>query len=156
MPEVFYITKEKFEELKREYKKLLAIEFQKTKGEISQFFGPQDSHPEFINFQEDLGFLRARINELENILKNHQIIKAPPKVRQNVVGLGATVTVAIGKEKDEFTITGTLEASPSLGKISNESPVGRALLGRKVGDEVVISSPVKISYKILKIKYHIS
>ena len=53
-------------------------------------------------------------------------------------------------------IVGTLEANPSLGKISNESPVGKALLGRRVGDEVIISSPIKTVYKIKGIKYEIS
>ncbi len=56
-------------------------------------------------------------------------------------------------KNDEYEIVGTLEANPALGKISNESPVGRALLGHKVGEEVVVQSPLKIKYKILKIKY---
>jgi len=153
---VFYITKEKFEELKKEYKNLLAIEFRKTKGEIPKILESEDINPEYIDFQEDLGFLRSRIGELENILKNHEIIKAPPRPQQNIISLGAKVTVAIRGEKDEFTIVGTLEANPSLGKISNESPVGRALLGHKVGEEITISSPVKVSYKVLKINYHTS
>jgi len=66
------------------------------------------------------------------------------------------VVVAAKGGKDELTIVGTLEANPSLGKISNESPVGRALLGRRVGEEVVISSPAKVVYKIVKIGYHTS
>jgi len=153
---VFYITKEKFEELKKEYKNLLAIEFRKTKGEIPKILESEDINPEYIDFQEDLGFLRSRIDELENILKNHEIIKAPARPQQNIVGLGARVTVAVRGEKDEFTIVGTLEANPSFGKISNESPVGRALLGHKVGEEITISSPIRVSYKILKINYHTS
>ena len=59
-------------------------------------------------------------------------------------------------QKDEFVIVGTLEANPALGKISNESPVGRAILGHKVGDAVVVSSPMKITYKIKNIKYEVS
>lgn len=153
---IFYITKEKFEELKKEYKNLLAIEFHKTKGEIPRILESEDINPEYIDFQEDLGFLRSRISELENILKNHEIIKAPERFHQNIVGLGAKVTVAVGKEKDEFTVVGTLEANPSLGKISNESPVGGALLGHRVGEEIVVSSPMKVVYKILKINYHSS
>jgi transcription elongation factor GreA len=53
-------------------------------------------------------------------------------------------------------IVGTLEANPSEGKISNESPVGKALLGKKVGDEIVITSPINVKYKIKKIRYEIS
>jgi transcription elongation factor GreA len=63
------------------------------------------------------------------------------------------VVVEVNGEEDEFQIVGTLEANPLLGKISNESPVGSALMGKKVGDEIIISSPVKTVYKIKKIKY---
>ena len=73
-----------------------------------------------------------------------------------MVDLGAKVKIDIAGKKDEFMIVGTLEANPSLGKISNESPVGRALLGHKVGDEIVVSSPMKTTYKIKKIKYEIN
>ncbi|MBU4274564.1 GreA/GreB family elongation factor [Patescibacteria group bacterium] len=151
---IFYITKDKFEELKEEYKNLLAIEFRKTRGEMPKIFESEDINPEYLNFQEDLGFLRSRIKELENILKNYEIIKKPHQTKQNMISLGAKVAVSVEGEKDEFVVVGTLEANPSLGKISNESPVGRALMGHKVGDEIIISSPVKVSYKILKIKYH--
>ncbi len=153
---IFYITKAKFEELKEEYKNLLAIEFRKTRGEIPKIFESEDVNPEYLNFQEDLGFLRSRIGELENVFKNYEIIKKPAKNEQNVVGLGAKVIVAVEGEKDEFIVVGTLEANPSLGKISNESPVGKALINHKVGDEIVVPSPIKVVYKILKINYHFS
>ena len=116
----------------------------------------EDLNPEFVSFQEDIGFLRSRIDELKNIIDHHELIKSPAKDRQGVVGLGAKVKVSVDDQKDEFVIVGTLEANPALGKISNESPVGKALLGHKIGDEVVVSSPVKITYKIKNIKYEIS
>jgi len=113
-------------------------------------------NPEFISFQADIDFLRSRIDELKNIFEHHQLIKNPPKDRQNIVGIGAKVKIDVEGQKDEFLIVGTLEANPAMGKISNESPVGRALLGRKVGDHVVISSPVVTTYKIKSIKYEVS
>ena len=91
--------------------------------------------------------------KLENILENYELITCPPKEKQRTVGLGARVKVEVEGEKDEFTIVGTLEASPSLGRISNESPVGKALIGHKGGDEIVVSSPIKVVYKIVKISY---
>ena len=100
-----------------------------------------------------MSFLETRVAELGNILKNVELIKSPPKGKSKVINLGATVVVKIEEEKDEFTIVGTLEANPSLGMVSNESPVGRALLGHKAGDEVVVSSPIKTIYKIKKVKY---
>ncbi len=149
----FYLTKQRLKELKKEHKDLLGFEHLKTEEETPKVFQSEDINPEYLSFQEDLSFLRARIGELENILKNHELIKSPPKGKQNVVGLGAKVKVGIDGDKDEFEIVGTLEANPSLGKISNESPVGKALIGHKIGDEIVLSSPIKTIYKIVGIKY---
>ncbi len=150
----FYLTKQKLKELEQEHKSLLTIERNKTIGEEApKVLESEDLNPEFLSFQEDMSFLRSRITELENILDNYELIKNPSKQNKNIVGLGAKVLVNINGKKDEFVITGTLEANPSLGKISNESPVGKALMGRKAGEEIVISSPVKTVYKIKKIKY---
>jgi len=149
----FYLTKEGLEKIKKEYRDLKNLKLSKTKGEIPKIWHSEDLNPEYLSFQEDLSFLETRIAELKNILKNVKLIKPPPKERQNVVNLGAQVIVEVDGQTDEFTIVGTLEANPSLGKISNESPVGRSLLGHRVGDEILISSSIKTIYKIKKIKY---
>jgi transcription elongation factor GreA len=152
----FYITKDKLNEIKKEYEDLVDIERRKTVGEEApKIFESEDLNPEFISFQEDVEFLRARIEELKNVIEHHELIKNPPKEKQNIVDVGAKVRIDVGGQKDEFMIVGTLEANPALGKISNESPVGRALLGHKVGDLVVISSPVETTYKIKNIKYEV-
>jgi len=154
---IFYITKIKLNELKKEYEELLNFERKKAlEQEAPKILESEDLNPEFISFQEDIGFLRSRIDELKNILEHHELIKNPAKDKQGVIGLGAKVKVAVENQKDEFVIVGTLEANPALGKISNESPVGKALLGHKIGDEVMISSPIKTIYKIKSIKYKIS
>lgn len=149
----FYLTKKGLERIKKEYKILKALWFAKTKREVPKILESEDLNPEYLSFREDLSFLEVRISELENVLKNVKLITPPPKKKQNVIDLGATVVAEIEGDRDEFTIVGTLEANPSLGKISNESPVGKALLGHKVGDEIVVSSPIRVIYKILKIKY---
>lgn len=154
---IFYITKDKLQELKKEYEELVAFERSKTVGEEApKIFESEDINPEFLSFQEDMSFLRSRISELKNIFEHYELIKNPPKGEQNIIGLGAKVKIDVDGEKDEFMIVGTLEANPALGKISNESPVGRALLGHKTGEEVVVSSPIKTTYKIKNIKYEIS
>jgi len=153
----FYITKAKLQEIKKEHAELL--DFERNKAgveEAPKILESEDINPEFISFQEDIGFLRSKIDELKNILDHHELIKKPPKNNQSVVGLGAKVKIDVNGGKDEFIIVGTLEANPALGRISNESPVGKALLGHKVGDEIVISSPTKTTYKIKGIKYEIS
>jgi len=149
----FYLTKEGLERIKKEYQDLKDLRLAKTKGEAPKTWQSEDLNPEYLSFQEDLSFFETRIAELEYILKNAELIKIPPKDKQNIVNLGARVTVLVDDQEDEFTIVGTLEANPALGKISNESPVGRALLGRRVGEEVKISSPVETMYKIKKVRY---
>jgi transcription elongation factor GreA len=154
---IFYLTKTKLNELEKEYSDLVLFEKQKTIGqEAPKIFESEDMNPEFVSFQEDIGFLRSRIDELKNIIDHHELIKNPPKDQQGIVGIGASVKIDINGEKDEFVIVGTLEANPALGKISNESPVGKALLGRKVGEDVLVSSPAKTIYKIKGIKYEIN
>lgn len=156
-PKIFYITKEKLQELKKEYGELSIFERRKVMGqEAPKILESEDLNPEFVSYQEDMVFLRSRIDELRNILDNYELIKRPAKEKKLFVNLGAKVKIEVGGKQDEFTIVGTLEANPTLGKISNESPVGKALLGRKVGEEVVISSPMKTIYKIKGIKYEIS
>jgi transcription elongation factor GreA len=149
----FYLTKEGLEKIKKEYQDLKNLKLSKTKGEIPNIWHSEDLNPEYLSFQEDLSFLETRLAELEYILKNAELIKPPSKREQNVINLGARVTVEVDGENDEFTIVGTLEANPAIGKISNESPVGRALLGHKVGEVVTISFPLPTVYKIKKIKY---
>jgi len=155
---VFHVTKEKLRELKKEYEELVAFERRKTIGEEApKILESEDLNPEFVSFQEDMDALRSRIDLLEDVFENHEIIKSPVKEKQSFVNLGAKVKLDAGGRSSEFTIVGTLEANPDLGKISNESPVGKALLGRKIGDEIVISnSPDKVKYKISDISYEVS
>ena len=82
-----------------------------------------------------------------------KLIEVPPKEEQDVIRLGAKVLVEVSGQTDEFKIIGTLESDPCVGRLSDESPVGKALLGHKVGDKVVVSSSIKTVYKIKKIKY---
>jgi len=149
----FYLTKKGLEDLKKECEVLKNLRNAKIKGESPKLWESEDLNPEYLSFQEDLEFLETRLAELENVLDNFSLIEKPSKDKLGVVDLGATVTVQVDGAKDEFVVVGTLEANPALGKISDESPVGHALLGSKVGDEIIVSSPVKTIYKIKKIKY---
>ena len=140
--------------MRREHEKLLEFKRMKTTGEVPSILHSEEPNPEYLTYQEDMGLLEVRLAEYENILRNAELIAKPPKEKQKEVGLGAMVLVEVDGEKDEFTIVGSLEADPSVGKISNESPVGRVLLGSKAGDLVTANSSVVVSYKILKITYH--
>jgi len=153
MEKKFYLTKEGLDRIEREFNDLRNLRLAKTTGDVPKIWYSEDLNPEYLTFQEDLNLLETRITELEYITKNCEVIKSPPKNKQDILNIGATVMVDIDGQTDEYEIVGTLEANPAVGKISNESPVGRALLGHKVGEEVVVQSPLKIKYKILKIKY---
>lgn len=154
---VFYVTRNKLRELKKEHERLVVFERYKTVGEEApKILESEDVNPEFISFQEDMDALRSRIGYLENVFDNYQLIKKPSKEKQDIIDLGARVRVAMDGKSNEFVIVGTLEANPDLGRISNESPLGMALLGCKVGDEVTVEFPEKVKYKIKNIKYEIS
>ena len=150
----FYLTKEGLKKIQRELKILLALRSKKTQGEIPKILESEEVNPEYLSFQEDLEIVDTRIADLKQILKYTQIITPPSPEKQGIVNLGATVLVKMDDQIDEFEIVGTLEANPSLGKISNESLVGKSLIGHRVGDEVEIQSSVPMVYKILKINYN--
>ncbi len=151
---IFYLTKEKLKDLKKELADLIVLERQKTVGvEAPKMLESEDVNPEFLSYHEDMEALRTRISDLGNIIEHHELIKNPPKDQQHLVGIGAKVTMDFDGKSDEFILTGTLEANPMAGKISTDSPVGMAILGRKVGDQITILSPQKMSYKIKNIKY---
>ena len=134
--EKIYLTAAGLEKFKKEYKELQKI---------------RDSD---VTDQEELIMINKRIEELELIFKSYELIKVPPKNIQGIVGLGATVVVEINGHIDEFTIVGTLEAEPSKNKISDKSPVGQALLGKREGETMEIKTPI-INHKcrIIKINY---
>ena len=152
----FYLTKKGLEKIKKQYEGLRKTKFSKIRGEAPNILHSEDLNPEYLSFRENMGLLERRMAELENVLKNVELIKIPPKKQRNIVKLGATVSLEErGGKVNEFTVVGTLEANPGQGKISSESPVGKALLGQKIGNEIIMNSPIRIAYKIKKITYRL-
>lgn len=149
-----YLTKKGLKKLRQKYKKLVkSLKKLKKEDEVPKLLHSEDPNPEYLSFQEDLNFLEARISKVENALTNAELIETPPKEEQNEIRVGATVKVEVDGSEDEFTIVGSAEADPAKGKISNECPVGQALLGNKVGDEVTVNSKVTTTYEVKKINY---
>jgi transcription elongation factor GreA len=108
---------------------------------------------EYEDAKNEQAFVEGRILQLEIMLSNAAIIEENGP--DGVVTLGSTVTVkeADSRRSEEYKLVGAVEANPREGRISNESPLGRALLGRKVGDEVKVQAPAgAIKYKITKIR----
>ncbi len=149
----YYLTKQGLKKLKKDLEGLRKIRYSKIKGEVPSILHSEDINSEYLSFWEDADFLENRIVELEYVMKNFEIIKKPLKERQSFIDLGATVLTEANGEKVKFKIVGSLEANPSLGKISERSLVGKSLLGCKKGDIVRVKSSFPITYKIIGIKY---
>ncbi|SEG12505.1 transcription elongation factor GreA [Caloramator fervidus] len=127
---------------------------QKIKTAIS--FGDLSENSEYDEAKNEQAFVEGRIATLENMLKNAKIIDED-EINTDVVSIGSTVKVKDLKYGDEleFTIVGSAEADPAKMKISNEAPIGKGLLGKKVGDVVEIQVPDGIeTFEILEIKRH--
>lgn len=143
MKKLFRLTQEGIDELKKEHGELIAqrapladrIKQARELGDLSE-------NAEYQTAREEQGRLESRISEIEHILQNVEVIKKPKNGQK--VQLGSTVTLkSDGGDVKSFQVVGTVEADPLSGKISDESPIGKALLGKKVGDEVEINTPAK-------------
>ncbi len=118
-------------------------------------YGDISENSEYDDAKSEQAFIEGRILELEQMINTATIIDGKASKKKNVVYLGSTVVVKDmeTKEEETYTIVGTTEADPFKNKISNESPVGAAILGRKVNTVVQVNTPVgELSYKILKVK----
>lgn len=155
MEDKFYLTKQGLEKIKKEYENLLLLKQEKIHTETPVVFHSEELDTEFVAFKEEVEFLDTRIADLEYILNNVELIQEPSEKDRDSVQMGARVVVEVGGEDDEFILVGTLEANPTEGKISNESPVGKALFGKKIGSivQINLNSPLKTNYKIKKISY---
>ena len=148
----FYLTKEGLKKITKEFQELKELKLAKTSGDVPKMLQSEDVNMEYLTFQEDMEALERRIQELDLVLKNYEIIKPPAKGKDDTVYLGSKVYLKDDQgNKVEYKLVGTLEADPFDGKISNESPVGKALLGRKVGEVVAMINASGLNYKILKV-----
>jgi len=112
-------------------------------------FGDLSENAEYDTAREEQGLVESRIAEIEDILLNAELIKGGSKTK---VSLGSKVELRTGKKTVSYSVVGPVEADPLEGKISNESPIGLALMGKKVGDKAAISTPKgEVEYEIVKI-----
>ncbi len=150
-----FLTEEGAAELRRELEELKNVKrpqlAAKLKEAISQ--GDLSENADYHDAKEQQAFLEGRIQYLDALLYSAVIVSDNGKT-SSVVIVGSEVTVQEGNEPPEiFYIVGAAEANPREGKISNESPLGRALLGRKVGDKVKVDAPAgQLTFKIKSIK----
>lgn len=101
--------------------------------------GDLSENADYAQAREEQSFIEGRIQEIEDMIKNAEIITH--STNHNTVTIGSTITVKVNGEDKEYSIVGSNEANPGAGKISNESTVGKALLGKKIGDKVTVTTP---------------
>ena len=112
-------------------------------------FGDLSENAEYDVAREEQGLIETRITEIEDILLNADIIKNVSKTK---IALGNKVELKNGKNHYTYTVVGPVEADPLEGRISNESPIGEAIFGKKVGEKVAITTAKgKFTYEILSI-----
>ena len=117
--------------------------------------GDLSENSEYDQAKEDQGKNESRIVELEQMIKTAVIIDTSASSKEGKVSLGCTVVLKEmeTEEEESYTLVGTTEADPFENKISNESPVGKAVIGKKIGDVVIAVTPAgELSYKILEVK----
>lgn len=151
MKKLFRLTKEGIAELEAERTRLVG-----RRGEIAEDIktarelGDLSENAEYQAARAEQEKNDARISEIDHILLNVEVIKAPKG--DNKVQLGSTVELKSGGKTKQFQVVGTVEADPLNGKISDESPIGQALIGKKVGDDVEIKTPAETSiYQVVSI-----
>lgn len=148
------LTSEGLEELKKEYHGLVEKKRPDLVDRLAQAreLGDLSENSEYAAAKEDLAFVDGRIVELENILKDVKVVSIS-KRQKSSVSLGCKVHVKINNKDVVFTIVGEWEADPTVKKISHSSPLGKALIGKKVGDIAIVEAPAgKLNYKITKIE----
>jgi len=151
MNKQFYLTQEGVVELESELAGLIA-----QRGPIAERiksareFGDLAENAEYTSARQEQERVESRIAEVEHILQNVEIITKPKG--DSKVQLGSTVELANGGKTKQFQVVGTVEADPLNGKISDESPIGQALLGKKEGEAIEIKTPAEtVVYTIANI-----
>jgi transcription elongation factor GreA len=150
MKKLFQITNDGKKELEAEL-----TELKSRRGDIAdkiaeaRDYGDLSENAEYDAAREEQGLVESRIAEIEDVLLNAEIITAS---KSSSVSLGSKVELKTGSKTVTYHVVGPVEADPLEGKISNESPIGLALMGKKVGDTATITTPKgDIEYEIVKL-----
>jgi len=151
MKKLFRLTQAGIDELKSEHSELVAQRADVAERiKLARDMGDLAENAEYQTAREEQDRLETRISEIGKVLRSVQVIKKPKS--HSTVTLGSTVNLKTASGKTQhFQVVGTMEADPMIGKISDESPLGKMLLGKRVGDKVVLKNSPNTSYKISSI-----
>ena len=146
------LTKEGLEELKRELQELIDVKRPEvvTKISVARDMGDLSENAAYVSARDQQDFIEGRISELEDIIK--KAVVSTGVSSGGIVSVGSKIRVHVDGGEEEYMGVGAPEADPKEGKISHESPLGNALVGKKVGDKVEIEAPMgKLVYTILSV-----
>lgn len=151
------VTKEGYEKLQNEFEYLTNVERQQVIVELqnARAQGDLSENADYDAARDHQARVEARIKDVERMLNNIEIIEDKPKAKgKNIVRLGSFVKIHVldVDEDEEYCIVGTVEANPDEGKISNETPLAKALLDHKVNDKVVVEVAKPYEVKIIEIR----
>jgi len=137
------VTREGFDRLSNELKDLVEVKRPEIIAAVAEArsHGDLRENAAYDAARQDQAMIEKRISELENMLRNVSILENGVVDNSGIIKVGSVVVVDFAGEDEEYTIVGAIESKPSAGLISNESPIGRALIGRKAGDRVSVATP---------------
>lgn len=153
-PKKIFLTQKGLEDLKNEYKDLNDKKRPEVVERLSaaREMGDLSENAEYTAAREELAFIDGRLDELEGLLKSVEIISDAKAKGTNAIDLGSEVMVKTNGKEVLFRVVGEWEADPAEKKISHESPLGKALLGKAVGDEIEVDAPAgKMVYTVVSI-----
>jgi len=153
MSKKYLLTKEGLEKLNEELKHLVNDKRKEVIERIREAaaHGDLSENADYAQAREEQSFIEGRVQEIEDIIKNAEIITT--NTHGNTVTIGSTAHIKTNGSEKKYTIVGSNEANPKENKISNESLVGKALLGRKVGEKFKVTAPAgEIDYEIVGIE----
>ncbi|MBL8031257.1 MAG: transcription elongation factor GreA [Candidatus Doudnabacteria bacterium] len=141
MSKKYLLTPEGLSKLNEELKHLIEVKRKEVIERIREAaaHGDLSENADYAQAREEQSFIEGRIQEIEEMVKNAEIITA--STQHNIISIGSTAVVKVAGKEQKYTIVGSNEANPSEGKISNESLVGKSLLGKRVGDKVSVTTP---------------
>ncbi|MBD3311727.1 MAG: transcription elongation factor GreA [Candidatus Magasanikbacteria bacterium] len=148
-----YISADKLEDLKKELQDLKQNKIPDLANRIDEAkqLGDLSENAEYHAAREDMAWAQSRVKELENIIDSSVVITETGS-SDGIIEVGSNIKVTLNGVSKEYKIVGQQEADPSSGKISNESPLGNAFLGKKEGDEVEVEVPSGLQlYKIIEV-----
>jgi transcription elongation factor GreA len=147
------VTSEGFVRLKKELQELIEVKRPEIIAQVAdaRSHGDLRENAAYDAARQDQAMIEKRIADLENMLRNVEVVEdADPGETNGEIRLGSQVVVDFGGDEEKYTVVGAIEAKPTMGLISTESPIGKALLGRKAGDKTEVQTPGGVTTILIK------